>query len=206
MRIAYLMDHDKLLILATPYYEKGRPGDLQHIAWLQRRLIELKDRIDDAGHDFEVTSAVTILHDVGYSQLPPGYDPFDLSARKRHQIESAKIAKQILLQAGFPKSKMSKTLRIIRHHDDWAFGKPLQDPEWRIFTDLDFSWEASRRGFDIVRRFLKQDRKAFLKTVKAHYKKKQLLNPFLLPEAKTLFLQDLRSWDTRLRRGARLRT
>jgi hypothetical protein len=65
MRIAYLMDHDKLLILATPYYEKGRPGDLQHIAWLQRRLIELKRRIDDAGHDFEVTYAVTILHDIG---------------------------------------------------------------------------------------------------------------------------------------------
>ncbi|MBT7332492.1 HD domain-containing protein, partial [Candidatus Woesearchaeota archaeon] len=149
-------------------------------------------------HDFDITYALAILHDVGYSKMPKGYNPYDLKIRKAHSKESSKIAKVILEKVNFPKSKRKKTLWLIEHHDDWAFGKSLEDPEWRIFTDFDFSWEASRKGFDVVRKFLNQNRREFLKTVQADYKIKQKRTPFFLTKSKKLFLEDLRYWKERL--------
>lgn len=87
---------------------------------------------------------------------------------------------------------------MIKFHDNWAFNKPLKEAEWRIFTDLDFSWEASKSGFDIVRRFLHQNRKDFLNTVKNDYKEKQKNYPFFLEKSKRLFLQDLKYWKRKI--------
>ena len=187
-----------IVALSMPYYKKGRAGDIEHISWLKERLFDLEPVIKRKGFDFDILFALTILHDVGYAKMPKGYNPFDLKIRKLHAEKSAEIAKSIFEKVNFPKSKRKKALRLIEHHDDWAFGKPLEDPEWRIFTDLDFAWEASKKGFDVVRRFLNQTRKEFLKTVQSHYIKKQKTSPFFLDESKRLFLQDLRYWKQRL--------
>ena len=183
---------------AISYYKKGRQGDVKHISWLRERLIDLKPVITKKDIDFDIIFALTILHDTGYAKLPKGYNPFHEKIRKTHAEKSAEIAKIILKKVDFPKSKQKKTLRLIKHHDDWAFGKPLKETEWKIFTDLDFSWEASKNGFDIVRKFLNQTRKEFLKTVQKHYKQKQKTSPFYLEESKKLFLQDLRYWKQQL--------
>ncbi len=190
--------YGKIKSLAESYYRKGREGDIEHICWLEKKLFELRKIIEDNGYDFDVIFALTILHDVGYAKLPKGYNPFDLGIRRLHAEKSAEIADDIFKRVNFPKSKRRKTLRLIKHHDDWALGKPPKDPEWRIFTDLDFSWEASSSGFDIVRKFLKQNRKQFLKTVQDHYKRKQKNNPFFLRESKKMFLKDLRYWKQKL--------
>ena len=189
---------DKNLIkLAEPYYRKGRPGDLKHIKWLGERLFYIEEEIKKRGFDFEIIYTLAILHDVGYSKFP-GCNPFDLKIRKLHAEESAKIARIIFDKINFPKAKRQKTLRLIRHHDDWAFNKPLKDAEWRIFSDFDFSWEASREGFDVVRKFLNQTRKEFLKTVESEYRKKQKNYPFYLEKSKQLFLSDLKYWKKRI--------
>ena len=130
--------------------------------------------------------------------MPKGYNPYDLKIRKLHAKKSAEIAKIILKKADFQKTKIKKTLRLIEHHDDWAFNKPLKDPEWRVFTDIDFAWEASKKGFDIVRKFLNQNRKEFLNTVKQDYKNKQKTHPFFLNKSKRLFLQDFNYWKKKL--------
>ncbi len=190
--------YSKILSLALPFYKKGRMGDVDHIKWLSDRLFDLEEIIKKQGHDFDIIYALTVLHDVGYAKLPKGYNPFDLKIRKLHAEKSAEVAEVIFDKVNFPKSKRKKTLHLIRHHDDWAFNKPLKDAEWRIFTDFDFSWEASKKGFDIVRKFLNQTRKEFLRTVNGHYRRKQKRTPFFLKESKQLFLQDLRYWKKRL--------
>jgi len=43
---------------------------------------------------------------------------------------------------------------------------------------LDFAWEGSIKGFDIVRKFLNQTRKEFLNTVKNDYKKNKKITRF----------------------------
>lgn len=192
--------YEEIVTLARPYYLKGRIGDPEHIKWLKSKLFDLENTIKKRKYDFDIIFALTILHDVGYSRLSKKSksDPFNLKVRKLHSAESAKIAKSILEKVNFPPSKMEKTLRLIKHHDDWAFGRPPKDPEWRVFTDLDFSWEASKIGFDVVRKFLNQTRKEFLKTVQRHYEINQKTCPFFLDESKRLFLQDLRSWKRKL--------
>jgi len=190
--------YKEIVALSMPYYQKGRAGDLEHISWLKERLFDLEEIIKKKSFDFDIIFALTILHDVGYAKLPKGYNPFDLKIRKLHAEKSAEVAEEIFEKVNFPKSKRKKTLWLIKHHDDWAFGKSLKDPEWRIFTDLDFAWEASKKGFDIVRKFLNQTRKEFLKTVQGHYRRKQNDSPFFLEESKRLFLQDLRYWKHRL--------
>tara|TARA_Y100000310_G_C20298331_1_gene630510 strand:+ start:54 stop:647 length:594 start_codon:yes stop_codon:yes gene_type:complete len=193
--------YKKIVALSEPYYKKGRPGDTDHIKWLSSRLFDLEEIIKKKGYDFDIIFALTVLHDVGYAKLHKGYNPFDLKIRKLHAEKSAEVAEEIFEKVNFLKSKRKKTLRLIKHHDDWAFNKPLKDAEWRIFTDLDFAWEASKKGFDIVRKFLNQTRKEFLNTVKDDYKKKQKKYPFFLDKSKQLFLQDLRYWKRKLTTG-----
>jgi len=190
--------YEEIVALSKPYYEKGRPGDKVHVFWLQKRLFDLEQIIRKKGYDFDILFALTILHDVGYAKMPKGYNPYDLKIRKLHAEKSVEVAKVILAKVNFPKRKFTKTLRLIKHHDDWAFDKPLEDPEWRIFTDLDFAWEASIKGFDIVRKFLNQNRKEFLETVKKDYSRKQKSYPFYINKSKQLFLKDLRYWKNRL--------
>ncbi len=182
--------------LAKPFYERGRPKDLEHIKWLVKKLFDSKEMIRSKGYDFDIIYALTVLHDVGYANLPKGYNPFDLEIRKLHAEESAKIAKVILDKVNFPKSKREKTLRLIKHHDDWAFGNPPKDPEWRIFTDLDFSWEASKEGFDVVRMFRNESRSEFLKTVERHFERKKRSEPFFFEEFRESFLKDLEFWKS----------
>jgi len=190
--------YKEIVSLSKPYYEKGRFGDKIHIVWLWKRLFDLEKVIRKKGYDFDILFALIILHDVGYAKMSKGYNSYDLKIRKLHAEKSAEVAKIILAKVNFPKRKLSKTLRLIKHHDDWAFDKPLKEPEWRIFTDLDFAWEASIKGFDIVRKFLNQNRKEFLETVKKDYFRKQKLCPFFINKSKQLFLQDLRYWKKRL--------
>ena len=199
--IILMIMYKEIVELAEPYYQKGRPGDLKHIDWISKKLFELKPTIERKGYDFDITYVLAILHDVGYSKMPKGYNPFDLKIRKLHAEKSAEVAKVILDKVNFPKSKRSKTLRLIKHHDDWAFNKPLKDAEWRIFTDLDFAWEASKKGFDIVRKFLNKTRKDFLNIVKDDYRDKQKKHPFFLDKSKQLFLHDLRYWKQKLTTG-----
>lgn len=189
----------KMVALAQPYYKKGRPGDIEHIKWLHGRLFDLETIIKKEGYDFDIIYALTVLHDVGYAQMPKGYNPYDLKIRKLHAEKSAQIANIIFERVRFPKSKKRKALRLIKHHDDWAFNKPLKDAEWRIFTDLDFAWEASKSGFNIVRNFLHQTKAEFLDTIKKDYKEKQKNYPFFLEKSKRLFLKDLIYWKRRLK-------
>lgn len=191
--------YKKIAELAKPFYKLGRPKDLEHIKWLVQKLFNAEELIRSKGYDFDIIYALTVLHDVGYAKLPKGYNPFDLETRKSHAEESAKIAEVILNKVNFPELKRKKTLRLIRHHDDWAFGNPPKDPEWRIFTDLDFSWEASKIGFDIVRMFRNETRSEFLKTVERHLKRKEKNEPFYFQELKESFYKDLKYWKSKIR-------
>lgn len=192
--------YKEIVELAQPYYKKGRPGDLKHIAWLSSQLFGLEATIKKKGYDFDIIYALTILHDVGYAKMPKGYNPYDLKIRKLHAEKSAEVAQVIFDKVNFPKSKRKMALKLIQFHDNWAFNKPLKDAEWRIFTDLDFAWEASKTGFDIVRQFLNQNRVEFLDTIKKDYKEKQKNYPFFLEKSKKLFLKDLAYWNAKIRK------
>ena len=140
MKIIY----KKILEKALPYYEKGRKGDVEHVKWLFNTIPKFVDET----MDIETLIPVVLLHDVGYSKVQKGSNPFDLNIRKLHSEEGAKIAVKILEELKYPKEKISEIKRLILKHDNWAFGDSFTDePLLLFFQNFDFMWIASKEGF-----------------------------------------------------------
>ncbi len=144
MKIIY----KKILEKALPYYEKGRKGDVKHVKWLFNTIPKFVDET----MDIEILIPVVLLHDVGYSKVPKGSNPFDLHIRKLHSEEGAKIAEEILEELKYAKEKISEIKRLILKHDNWAFGDSFADePLLLLFQNFDFMWMASKEGFEMCR-------------------------------------------------------
>lgn len=142
MKIIY----KKILEKALPYYEKGRKGDVEHVKWLFNTIPKFVDET----MDIETLIPVVLLHDVGYSKVQKGSNPFDLNIRKLHSEEGAKIAVKILEELKYPKEKISEIKRLILKHDNWAFGDSFTDePLLLFFQNFDFMWMASKEGFEM---------------------------------------------------------
>ena len=163
--------YKKILEKALPLYEKGREGDVEHIKWLSEVITKY---VDESEVDYDILIPVVLLHDVGYSKVPKGSNPFDLDIRKFHSEEGAKIAEEILTELNYPKDKINEIKRLILKHDNWAFGDDFADePVLRIFNNFDFMWMASEKGFDIVRKFMKKEPKEFYEQIKEFQRKNE---------------------------------
>lgn len=160
--------YKKILEKAIPFYEKGREGDVEHIKWLSQVITKY---IDESEVDYDILIPVVLLHDVGYSKVPKGSNPFDLDIRKFHSEEGAKIAEEILEELDYPKDKINEIKRLILKHDNWTFGDDFADePVLRIFNNFDFMWMVSEKGFDIVRKFMNKEPKEFYEQIQEFQK------------------------------------
>jgi len=163
--------YKKILEKALLLYEKGREGDVDHIKWLAEVITKY---VDESEVDYDILIPVVLLHDIGYSKVPKGSNPFDLDIRKFHSEEGAKIAEEILEELDYPKDKINEIKRLILKHDNWAFGDDFADePILRIFNNFDFMWMASEKGFDIVRKFMKKEPKEFYEQIKEFQRKNE---------------------------------
>lgn len=161
--------YQKILEKALLYYQKGRDGDVEHINWLYKIVPKF---IDQSEVDFDVLIPVIILHDVGYTKVKKDANPYSLDVRRLHSEEGARIAGRILEELNFPKEKSEEVKRLILKHDDWAFGDSFSDePILKIFTNFDFLWMASEKGFNIVRKFLNQTPQKFYKQIQLFCRK-----------------------------------
>ncbi len=150
----------KIWKLAKPYYEKGRPMDIDHIKWMiQDALIVCqKEKIDDS-----LLLPLVILHDVGYGVGEKVY--FNKDLKHKHMKIGAKIAKKILKKVKYPKEKIKKIVYYISVHDNWIFGDNeiyKKDIILGTFTDLDYIWMATPKGFPIFMKILNKNSKEML--------------------------------------------
>ena len=102
--------YKKILEKALPFYEKGRKGDVEHIKWLTKVITKY---VDKSEVNYDLLIPVVILHDVGYSKVPKGANPYNLDIRKLHSEEGAKIAEEILEKLNYPKDKIKEIRRLI---------------------------------------------------------------------------------------------
>lgn len=144
--------YKKIWELAKPYYEKGRPMDVDHIEWMMKDavLVCQKEKLDDS-----LLLPLVILHDVGYAEVPKD-NPFKLNLRKAHMKAGAKIARRILEKLNYPKDKIEKIEYYVSVHDNWALGEieVYNDEILGAFTDLDFTWMATPKGFPALMKIL----------------------------------------------------
>lgn len=138
---------------ALPYYEKARPADVMHVSWMMKEASRIA-RV--AGLDANILLPIIILHDVGYAACMSDEHAraFEADVKKKHMQEGAKIARVILDELGYDKAAAERVVRYVSVHDNWKFGdnSPFREcVEMGVFQDLDFTWMATREGFESAR-------------------------------------------------------
>jgi len=180
--------YSKIWQLAKPYYEKGRPMDLDHIEWMMKDAILVceQENIDDS-----LLLPLVILHDVGYAEVPKD-NPLKLNLREAHMNSGAIITKRILDKVAYPKDKAEKIIYYISVHDNWAFGENdiyKKDVILRVFNDLDYMWMATPKGFPALMKILKKNHMQMIEYLENDDKPK--LRPFSTATTKNLYVKYL---------------
>ena len=101
----------------------------------------------------EIAIPACILHDVGWSTVPEdqllkafGPNITNPEARRKHEVEGARIARQILAQAGYNGSSVGRIAEIIEGHDTTANARSLEDA---VTKDSDKLFRLSAYGFRV---------------------------------------------------------
>lgn len=176
--------YEEIWKLAEPYYEEGRPMDIDHIGWMMQDafLVCQKENLDDS-----LLLPLVILHDAGYAEVPKD-NPFKLDLRKAHMEAGAKIARHILEKINYPKEKIEKIEHYVFVHDNWALGDNSvyeNDLILAVFTDLDYIWMATPKGFPALMKILDKNKQEMLEYLETNDKPK--LRPFSTKTTKNLY-------------------
>ena len=133
---------------AKPYLRTRK--NLIHTRISLRYAIQL---LKIEGGDEEVVIPALLLHDVGWKIVPEelqltAFGPTLTNPRLRrvHEMEGARIAREILETLHYPPEKVKKICRIIQGHDSRERSISLSD---RIVKDSDKLWRFSRKGLSI---------------------------------------------------------
>lgn len=138
---------------ALPYYEKARPADVTHVSWMMREACRIARA---EGLDERILLPIVILHDVGYAACMSEEHAraFESDVKIKHMKEGARIARSILAEVGYDPALTEKIVRYVSVHDNWKIGdnSPFREcVEMAVFQDLDFTWMATREGFESAR-------------------------------------------------------
>lgn len=143
---------------AAPYL-KVRDNDA-HTLYAFGLAVALLDAHPEA--DAAVVLPAIMLHDVGWSQVPPsgvlqaiapGGGRPDLVLL--HEKEGARLAAGILAEAGYDAGKVPAILDIIDGHDSRREAVSIEDA---IVKDADKTWRLSPHGIDTVMDWFGLDR------------------------------------------------
>lgn len=175
--------YTKIWELAKPYYEKGRPMDIDHIEWMMQEafLVCQKENLDDS-----LLLPLVILHDVGYGVGNHIY--FEKDLKKEHMVKGKQIAKEILSKLNYLHEKIEKISYYISVHDNWIFGENeiyKKDIILGTFSDLDYIWMATPKGFPALMKILGKNKQEMLEYLEINDKPK--LRPFSTDTTKNLY-------------------
>ena len=142
--------YEKLLELAAPYLNT-RLNDV-HTREVLRVAEPLLQEID-AREDVVVPAL--ILHDVGWKMVPEdlqlkafGPRPFDASLQRIHEVEGARLAREILDLVDYDRTKADQIVQIVEGHDSRAEALSIED---MVVKDCDKLTRFRQAAFDMVR-------------------------------------------------------
>ena len=105
--------------------------------------------------DAEVVLPAILLHDVGWSTIPPdklllAFGPHMRfpELRREHEIEGARLAREILVSIGYPANRIDAIAQIIDGHDTRNHAMSLEDG---LVKDADKLWRYTPHGLQTVR-------------------------------------------------------
>lgn len=105
--------------------------------------------------DTEIVIPAILLHDIGWSTVPAdkilesfGPNTKYPELRRQHEVEGARLAREILAAVGHPPEQTEIIVRIIDGHDTRAEALSLEDG---MVKDADKLWRYTPFGLDTVR-------------------------------------------------------
>jgi HD superfamily phosphodiesterase len=142
----------RIWALAEPYWQT-RSGEIhmpESFAMAERLLAALPEA------DAEVVLPAILLHDVGYARVPvethhdglagaPG--GWDADVTRRHEIEGARLAREILVAVGYDEALTSRVVEIVDGHDSRGEALSLEDA---IVKDADKLWRFTESGVRVA--------------------------------------------------------
>ena len=154
--------------MQAPFWEireKARPfldtrNNLIHMEVSEAFAVRL---LETEHGDTTVVLPAIILHDVGWKMVPEnlhlqafGPKAKDMETNRIHEVEGARIARDILESLDFPSSLVDEIVEIILGHDSRKSPLSLNDA---IVKDADKLWRFSAEAFKINPKRFKIDPK-----------------------------------------------
>jgi hypothetical protein len=160
---------DAIYALAEPYWHT-RSGEIHMPASfaLARRLLDALP-----GADPLVVLPAVLLHDVGYARVPeethhaglqdaPG--GWDADVTRRHELEGARLAREILARAGMDAARTARIVEIVDGHDSRLEALSLDDA---IVKDADKLWRFTESGVRVTHTWVDRTPEAFMDYVES---------------------------------------
>jgi HD superfamily phosphodiesterase len=177
----------RIFELAVPFLNTRLNLPHTYIVYQYAQLL-----LQEEGGSREITIPACILHDVGWSCIPEdqqlkAFGPVidDPRSRRKHEVEGALIAGQILSRAGYDGSLVQKITQIIDGHDTTTEARSLEDA---LTKDSDKLFRLSAFGFRIDCERFKLDPQSYW----PHLSKKTE-EWFLTRTGKELAIQEIRA-------------
>jgi HD superfamily phosphodiesterase len=111
--------------------------------------------------DADVVLPAILLHDVGWSTVPPdkillAFGPHmrHPELRRQHEVEGARLAREILAAVGHPADRVESIAEIIDGHDTRQQALSLDDG---LVKDADKLWRYTPHGLETVRGWFAYD-------------------------------------------------
>ncbi len=143
--------YDEIYALAEPYWQtRSNEVHVPGAYALAQRLLEAHPEADA-----DIVLPAVLLHDCGYFLVPEedhlkglagapvGWEP-DIT--RRHEIEGARIAGEILAQVGYDAERTVRIQEIIDGHDSRTEALSLEDA---LMKDADKLWRYTESGVRI---------------------------------------------------------
>jgi len=182
----------RLFELAVPFLKTRFNLPHTYIVYQYAQLI-----LETEGGSREIIIPACILHDVGWSTVPEdqqlrafGPNIQDPEARRKHELEGASIARQILSQAGCNGSLVEKIVEIIDGHDTTPDARSLEDA---VTKDSDKLFRLSAYGYRLDCERFRVDPKEYWP-----YLLKRSRGWFLTPTGKELAAHEAREREREL--------
>jgi len=185
--------YQRLFELAVPFLKTRFNLPHTYIVYQYAQLI-----LETEGGSREIIIPACILHDVGWSTVPEdqqlrafGPNIQDPEARRKHEVEGASIARQILSQAGCNGSLAEKIVEIVDGHDTTPDARSLEDA---VTKDSDKLFRLSAYGYRLDCERFRVDPKEYWP-----YLLKRSRGWFLTPTGKELAAHEAREREREFR-------
>jgi len=141
-------EYEEICRLASPFLETRENLIHTRVAYgFARKLLAAE------GGDETVVMPAIILHDVGWKSVPEdlqlkafGPGVRDREINRIHELEGARVAREILEKIGYNPALAQEIVEIVRGHDSRKFPLSLND---EIVKDADKLWRFSAEALEV---------------------------------------------------------